>query len=1138
MITCIRAINSDIAIIFVHGFWSNSKTAWGKDYQSSWVNLVVQEVQFQDDGVYVFDYPTRFLSNNFNLRECSNLLLEELYYLNLHEKRRLIFVCHSMGGIIVKKMLIENEGMFIRNQTIIGILLVSCPSMGSSFATKFAGIAKAFNNSQAIRLIEENPWLEELDEQFQNLIGEQTENLRFGRDNFFIYGKEIYEDLPLGTEKKNIFIYFLKLSFLKEPIVPKSSAARNFPKPQRIVGSDHISISKPHERESQQHIYLCNLIKSIHNYRIDDEIFKVRKKNIALKSEMIFIGHLPTTGAFLYGRDQKLEQLNHVWDNSDINVLSQIASGGIGKTTLINHWLIKLSKENYRSASKIFAWSFYTQGVTELVVSADVFMDFALKWFGDVTVGQSTAWEKGVRLANLIRMQKTLLIIDGLEPLQYPPGPREGRLRDVSVVALLRELASYNPGLCIITSRLPISDLRQFQEKSYLQVDLEVLSPAAGAQLLHSLGVNGNRKDLEKASEDFGGHSLALTLLGNFLRIVYKGDIHSRHKVDLLEQDKIEGGHAERVMASYEKWFEKGSELQFLYVLALFDRPIDENILMFIKNGETIGNLTDSLKSLSYVGWQRIINKLNSTGLISRKVSGKTMLLDTHPLTREYFRKRLIGLDIIAWRKGNDRLFEYYKNTAEDFPNTIKEMEPLFFAIIHGCEAKRYNESLHDIYISRLMRGEICFAENKLGATGALLSVISYFFQGRNWENPVRELDEMDQLFALQEAGRLLTETSGYASNEVGNCYNKEKILSEVTHNSRGLFESLLGLCRYHRLRGELRESGEVANKLDLLYGKLKDDFYLPAVMRAQSSNFFYIGDFIKTYKFARKGAITYADSKQAVINAQIDVNEPSISCFGYCALALWFLGYPDQAISKSNETLNKAYELANAHTLAITMWIDVMVYHFIHDPQLTALKAKALIDYCREKGFILWRLAGEILYAWSSAHIERSYSNFSSKIKENINSWIDAEAKLFTPYWYAILAEVYLVEEKYFDGLTAVSEGFGCSNVNGEHWWDSELWRLKGELTLLDSRNFEEAEKYFREGLNIAKAQRAKSLELRNQVSIVQVLNNFDKKIEEKINLSKIFDWFQEGFEKVDLMAAMDILRNMEYYGTNNEFK
>ena len=85
--------------------------------------------------------------------------------------------------------------------------------------------------------------------------------------------------------------------------------------------------------------------------------------------------------------------------------------------------------------------------------SADEFLDAALTWFGDPDPRIGTAWEKGERLAKLIAHRRTLLVLDGLEPLQNPPGPQEGRLREPSLQALLRELAAFNTGLCVITTR-------------------------------------------------------------------------------------------------------------------------------------------------------------------------------------------------------------------------------------------------------------------------------------------------------------------------------------------------------------------------------------------------------------------------------------------------------------------------------------------------------------------------------------------------------------------------------------------------------------------------------------------------------------------------------------------------------------
>ena len=90
----------------------------------------------------------------------------------------------------------------------------------------------------------------------------------------------------------------------------------------------------------------------------------------------------------------------------------------------------------------------------------------ALTWFGDQDPLIGTEWEKGERLAKLVARRRTLLILDGLDPLQNPSGPQEGRLREPSLQALLRELAAFNKGLCVITTRIPVSDIADHERTS------------------------------------------------------------------------------------------------------------------------------------------------------------------------------------------------------------------------------------------------------------------------------------------------------------------------------------------------------------------------------------------------------------------------------------------------------------------------------------------------------------------------------------------------------------------------------------------------------------------------------------------------------------------------------------------------
>ena len=151
------------------------------------------------------------------------------------------------------------------------------------------------------------------------------------------------------------------------------------------------------------------------------------------------------------------------------------------------------------------------------------------------------------------------MVLDGLEPLQNPPGPQEGRLREPSLQALLRELAAFNPGLCVITTRLPVTDIADHEDGSALRRGLEHLSREAGAQLLRALGVKGQETELRSASNEFNGHCLALTLLGSYLTDAYDGDIRCREEVsNRLVQDVRQGAHAQKVMASYQSWFRPG----------------------------------------------------------------------------------------------------------------------------------------------------------------------------------------------------------------------------------------------------------------------------------------------------------------------------------------------------------------------------------------------------------------------------------------------------------------------------------------------------------------------------------------------------------------------------------------------------
>src|SRR6185369_3398252 len=163
-----------------------------------------------------------------------------------------------------------------------------------------------------------------------------------------------------------------------------------------------------------------------------------------------------------------------------------------------------------------YGWSFYSQG-TDRLSSSDEFIDATLRWFGDPDPTQGSAWDRGERLAALVRKERALLILDGVEPLQWGPGVQQGKLKDPALEALVKELGAQNPGLCLITSRIALTDLDGMGGDKVRVKDLGHLSPEAGAELLRSRGVKGTDGELQEASQEYKGHSLALMLLGSYL---------------------------------------------------------------------------------------------------------------------------------------------------------------------------------------------------------------------------------------------------------------------------------------------------------------------------------------------------------------------------------------------------------------------------------------------------------------------------------------------------------------------------------------------------------------------------------------------------------------------------------------------
>ncbi|MFC1475372.1 TIR domain-containing protein [Candidatus Zixiibacteriota bacterium] len=478
-------------------------------------------------------------------------------------------------------------------------------------------------------------------------------------------------------------------------------------------------------------------------------------KFVRLAPEKISLAKLPKTSALLLGREKELEILNAAWSSPTTNVVSMVAWGGEGKTALVKEWLNQLRDDDWRGANRVLGWSFYSQGAREdRQVSADEFFAFALKRFDDPDPTQGSFWEKAERLADFIKNHRTLLILDGLEPLQDPSPERLGCIKDRGLEYLIKELANQNRGLCVLTTRLTVADIDDLEGKTVERIDLSHLPDEAGCELLRKLGVkNATDDELLEVVHELAGHALALTLLGRYVAVKYKGDIRQRDKIPALAKEKKQGEHARQIMELYAKWYKNKPELELLHIMGLFDRPAPGGAIKALREKPAIKGLTSKIQKLSDSDWQDIRNNLREVNLIDPEDPNDPDTLDCHPLIREHFGEKLQQNNPEAWKEAHSRLYEYYKSVPEkEHPDTIEEMAPLFAAVGHGCRAGRYQEAYAQVYRQRILRGNESYAVKQLGAVCADLAALSSFFNVP-WQTPAKALKDHTQMMVLGRAG-------------------------------------------------------------------------------------------------------------------------------------------------------------------------------------------------------------------------------------------------------------------------------------------------------------------------------------------------------------------------------------------------
>jgi predicted ATPase len=256
----------------------------------------------------------------------------------------------------------------------------------------------------------------------------------------------------------------------------------------------------------------------------------------------------------------------------------------------------------------------------------------------------------------------------------------------------------------------------------------------------------------------------------------------------------------------------------------------------------------------------------------------------------------------------------------------------------------------------------------------------------------------------------------------------------------------------------------------------------------------------------------------------------------------MWQLGYPDQALHHAEAVKKIAEEVSHPLSLAQALCFGATLWEHCRDNKKAWEMAEMLIPLCREHDLALWLAWGMVFRGWSLMEQGQEETGVE-ELRQGIAQWQATGAEVWLPYFRSLLAKAHGKAGRREEGLQVLTEALAVTSANGEAWFDAELYRLKGELTLqefqVSSSKFQvlpgtqhmtpnthsAAEACFQRAFKIARQQSAKSLELRAAMSLGRLWQSQGKNEEAYSLLAPVYAWFTEGFGTKDLQDAKALL-------------
>lgn len=463
---------------------------------------------------------------------------------------------------------------------------------------------------------------------------------------------------------------------------------------------------------------------------------------------------------------------------------------------------------------------------------------------------------------------------------------------------------------------------------------------------------------------------------------------------------------------------------------------------------------------------------------------------------------------------------------VEQFPDT-KHSQPELVAH-HYTQAGMWDEGI----------GLWQYAGEQAVQRSAHREALGHFAKGLELLEELPDTPDRTQreLTLQTRLGPSLMATKGYAAPEVERVYARAQELCQQVGETPQSFSVLRGLWVVHEMRAELRTARELCEQLLALAQHLDDPDLRIEVHRALGNTLLWMGEFAHARQHLTKAIALYDPERHRALAFQYGT-DPRTVCLLYESLALWVLGYPDQAVQKGEAALALAQADSHAHSLAVALnWTSVL-YQLLRQASLAQERAEDVITLSQQRGFPHWLMLGTILRDWAIAEQTDNASSVR-QLQEDLAAWRATGAELLRPYFLGLLAEQCGKVGRFEKGLALLDEALAVVNKSAERFSEAELYRLRGTLLLNQdvkrgmpgSRSGSEAENSFQKAVFIARRQGAKSWELRAATSLAQLWSKHDKRAEARRLLTEVVEWFTEGLQTPDLQTAHTLLADLTH--------